>query len=921
MKFRSKMAWLVAAPAAWITGCTLGPAGGGARDAAVLSLQTPDPLVALTRSGTLRGLSAEEGAFSTAEWRGADASDPESSRLVQLAAARRRMNQQIMMQMLMQPMAPPAPQPRPTPHGASASTTPQKKPTTSGSGTSTAPRTTATPRTTGSTASPVPPLSMAPMTPYALPELPPFMPPPRRLARQERQEHRSSRMETASSVEANRIERAAAAEAERAEKAALAEAQLAERKLLAEAELVERMTRAETELAERIAAAKDERDRRIEIARQERELRLAILGLNPEELGKDPAAEALAKISKPKPPAAEESSAFTRFTRLLRTRGEQIRGPGEHGSSQDGAASGETDRQKSSEERVREAGDSWLDARSLAQVASTLPSGAPESERTSAAPQPASGGGAAGSPTEQLHPSLLADWSSSNRSATNAPAQTPAGSGGETRSWSLLDDLPQTPTLSAERQPSAGAIAQSGPPEFPDLPARAPTAEPNDRPQPTGDTGSNALARRDSTLRTPENDLWILGDRRPAEAGRGAEPSGVIAAEIGAPQPSLAGTAAAPFPESRTARPYDASDYTQPRGLFADGGSSTAPAERTPVEGIAAAPAPRSSLLDDVLLPSRGGSSLPAEDVPVDPAFARPNSTPPAGAGSSDPWLHTSPTVAAADRSVPASPQRPLQPSPADLLPTAPQSVMQATWTQQSLLDVCDRLPADLQALVAQLDIPEAGVRKEVLHDLGQLGVRARPALPAIRVLLEDHPLIAAHAAWTIWNITGDEQEATRELVRLIQTGQPEVVQFAAYALGSLGPKALGVAPALRVAREQYNGATRLHIAEALVRIDAFDDASVQVLISALNAPEAHQRWLGALALGHVQARHSVTVVPALVTALQDADPEVRSAAALSLGGFGPAAAAAIPELQRRATLDSPTVREAAQTALACIRR
>jgi HEAT repeat protein len=188
-------------------------------------------------------------------------------------------------------------------------------------------------------------------------------------------------------------------------------------------------------------------------------------------------------------------------------------------------------------------------------------------------------------------------------------------------------------------------------------------------------------------------------------------------------------------------------------------------------------------------------------------------------------------------------------------------------------------------------------------------------------VLLEDHPLIAAHAAWTIWNITGDEQEATRELVRLIQTGQPEVVQFAAYALGSLGPKALGVAPALRVAREQYNGATRLHIAEALVRIDAFDDASVQVLISALNAPEAHQRWLGALALGHVQARHSVTVVPALVTALQDADPEVRSAAALSLGGFGPAAAAAIPELQRRATLDSPTVREAAQTALACIRR
>ncbi len=918
MKFRSKMAWLVAAPAAWITGCSLGPTGGWSRDAAVISLQTPEPLVALERSGKLRELSGDEGAFSTAEWCGGDPSDPETSRLFQLAAARRRMNQQIMMQMLMQPMLmqPPPQTRRPSPAGSAAPTTAQKKPTPSGGGTSTTPRTTATPRPTGSTVTPVPPLTMAPMTPYALPELPPFMPPPRRLARQERQEQRNSRVETASSVEANRIERAAAAEAERAEKAALAEAQLAERKLLAEAELVERMTRAETELAERIAAAKDERDRRIEIARQERELRLAILGLNPAELGKDPAEEALAKISKPKPPAAEESSAFTRFTRLLRTRGEQILGPGESESSREGsAAAGETDRPKSSQEPERKAADPLLDTRSLAQVASALPSGASESERESSTTPDTRGGTAAGSPTEQLHPSLLADWSSSNPSTTGESSPAPANAGWETRSWSLLDDLPQGSVAATEHQPSSGAIAQSGPPEFPDLPSRSPVAEP------AGNADASTLARRDPTIRTPENDLWILGNRRAQEAGTGSQPGEIVSAQIGPAQSSIPGTDAAPFPETRAARPYDASDYTQPRGLFADGGTTAPAAERTPVAAIAGGESPRSSLLDDVLMTNRTGSSLPAEDVPVDPAFARTTSHSPAGPGSSDPWLHATPAVASAQPVTAVLPQQPIQPAPADLLPTAPHSVMQATWTQQSLLDVCDRLPADLQALVAQLDIPEAGVRKEVLHDLGQLGARARPALPAIRVLLEDHPLIAAHAAWTIWNITNDEQEVTRELVRLIQTGQPEVVQFAAYALGSLGPKALSIAPALRVAREQFNGATRLHIAEALVRIDAFDDASVQVLISALSDAEPHQRWLGALALGHVQARHSVTVVPALVTALQDADPEVRSAAALSLGGFGPAAAAAIPELQRRATLDSPTVREAAQTALACIRR
>ncbi|MEZ6065853.1 MAG: HEAT repeat domain-containing protein [Planctomycetaceae bacterium] len=180
--------------------------------------------------------------------------------------------------------------------------------------------------------------------------------------------------------------------------------------------------------------------------------------------------------------------------------------------------------------------------------------------------------------------------------------------------------------------------------------------------------------------------------------------------------------------------------------------------------------------------------------------------------------------------------------------------------------------------------------------------------------------MIATHAAWTIWQIDGNDHAMEQELLRIMQLGDANVVQFAAYTLGSLGPAAIDVAPALRIERERHNGATRIHIAEALTRIDAFDQASVQVIIQGLDDADVEVRWLAAISLGEVNSRHSDIAVPALILALNDSDPDVRSAAALSLGGFGALATQAIPALRDRATLDCPEVRSSAQTALACIR-
>jgi HEAT repeat protein len=59
----------------------------------------------------------------------------------------------------------------------------------------------------------------------------------------------------------------------------------------------------------------------------------------------------------------------------------------------------------------------------------------------------------------------------------------------------------------------------------------------------------------------------------------------------------------------------------------------------------------------------------------------------------------------------------------------------------------------------------------------------------------------------------------------------------------------------------------------------------------------------------------------ALTNALHDRDAEVRAAAALSLGAFGEPSESTIAQLEFVATSDEEQVRQAAATALECIRR
>ena len=86
-----------------------------------------------------------------------------------------------------------------------------------------------------------------------------------------------------------------------------------------------------------------------------------------------------------------------------------------------------------------------------------------------------------------------------------------------------------------------------------------------------------------------------------------------------------------------------------------------------------------------------------------------------------------------------------------------------------------------------------------------------------------------------------------------------------------------------------------------------------------LAAPEAEDRQHAVKALGEIGPA-APEVVPALITALGDADTTVRRAAAYALGRIGPAAAEAVPALTTALQDPNRNVVDAVKTALEQIR-
>jgi HEAT repeats len=227
-----------------------------------------------------------------------------------------------------------------------------------------------------------------------------------------------------------------------------------------------------------------------------------------------------------------------------------------------------------------------------------------------------------------------------------------------------------------------------------------------------------------------------------------------------------------------------------------------------------------------------------------------------------------------------------------------------------------------LYAQVMKLGSANAQLRKEGLTHLADMGSTAREAGLAVRILLADpDPLVQAHAAWALWVIENDPWDSVATLRPLLDHSNPDVVELACYMLGDIGSQADSARDALTLLRDHADGTLQIHAAESLIRIQGVDDKSLAVLTTALNSRVSQERWIAAVALGRCRGEKSAGAVTALMTALKDVDPEIRSAAALSLGGLGPEAEKAMPELERMARTDDVQVRDSARAAMACLRR
>lgn len=240
----------------------------------------------------------------------------------------------------------------------------------------------------------------------------------------------------------------------------------------------------------------------------------------------------------------------------------------------------------------------------------------------------------------------------------------------------------------------------------------------------------------------------------------------------------------------------------------------------------------------------------------------------------------------------------------------------------KSLVQVCDDLPSELIPLVEQMGSSSATERVEAVAALSQFGESARPAHLAVRALLDDpEAQVRLFAAAALRDINGDAWDSVRVLRDLLNEEDQDVVRYAAYLLGRMGPDAVDAVSDLEAARDTSDMLTALHAAEAVNRIVPGEQASFQVLADGLKDNDPHVRWYAAVCLGAVSEPREADAVAALVDALKDAEFPVATAAALSLGGLGTSAHAAIDDLEQAArSSESSDVRDAAITALACLK-
>jgi HEAT repeat protein len=184
-------------------------------------------------------------------------------------------------------------------------------------------------------------------------------------------------------------------------------------------------------------------------------------------------------------------------------------------------------------------------------------------------------------------------------------------------------------------------------------------------------------------------------------------------------------------------------------------------------------------------------------------------------------------------------------------------------------------------------------LRRSAMDFLELLGDQVQPALPEITQALRDpDSFVRWSAARTLRNVEPNRvsSDAVRALGQLVMDPDPDVSKAAAgtlEALGAAGPEA----------------------AEALGLVIANGDSENR-------SWDADTRIAAMRALVSIGPERTAGIIPRLMTALADADPRIRRAAAETLGRYGSTAHSALPALRQALRDDDSEVRLNASEAI-----
>ncbi len=212
-----------------------------------------------------------------------------------------------------------------------------------------------------------------------------------------------------------------------------------------------------------------------------------------------------------------------------------------------------------------------------------------------------------------------------------------------------------------------------------------------------------------------------------------------------------------------------------------------------------------------------------------------------------------------------------------------------------------------LPLLVSDLrDRTAANVRRIAAEMLGDIGEKASEAAPALAAHIGDPDPAVRHAVVVALGKIGPKvrNAAFTALLPALVDTEPDVVQAAQTALEHIGsPRGLERNVLVTTLQNAQLGVKpRLYLLDALAGMELENEVLVSILAETLQDRAAELRRQAAFQLGKQGDKLRPSILPALLSALKDSEPTVRSTVIASLdalGKFPPEEASSLIELYK----------------------